>query len=160
MGSNPSLTGNQMLVYSSFLTLVSDSLRPHRLCGPLGFSVHGILQARILEWVAISFSRGSSGPRDRILVSCIAGRFFTVWATREAWCHYLWTNNEGTSWDDAQDFFQLGNQSIHIYLAMICARNFIMFWEYINKQNRLAVSLYFDKRKSQQIDVEGLYGYC
>ena len=35
-----------------------------------------------------------------------------------------------------------------------------MFWEYINKQNRLAVSLYFDNRKSQQIDVEGLYGYC
>ena len=43
----------------------------------------GILQARILEWVGISFSRGSSGPRDRTLVSCIAGRRFTLWATRE-----------------------------------------------------------------------------
>ena len=53
--------------------------------------------------------------------------------------------------------FQFGNQSIHIYLAMICARNFIMFWEYINMKNRLAVSLYFNVRKSQQIDVEGLY---
>ena len=47
--------------------------------------VHGILQARILEWVAILFSRGSSQPRDRTCVSCIAGRFFTSWATREAW---------------------------------------------------------------------------
>ena len=57
------------------------------LCGPMdssppGSSVHGILQARILEWIAISFSRGSSQPRDWTLVSCTAGRFFTVWATR------------------------------------------------------------------------------
>ena len=56
------------------------------LCNPTdynlsGFSVHGILQARILEWIAIPFSRGTSQPRGRTLVSCIAGRFFTVWAT-------------------------------------------------------------------------------
>ena len=48
------------------------------------FSVHGVLQARILEWVAISFSKGSDRPRDWTWVSCVAGRFFTVWATREA----------------------------------------------------------------------------
>ena len=46
------------------------------VCSPPGCSVHGILQARILEWVAISFSRGSSQPRDRTWVSCIAGGFF------------------------------------------------------------------------------------
>ena len=46
--------------------------------------VHRILQARILECVAILFSRGHSQPRDRTQISCIAGRFFTVWATREA----------------------------------------------------------------------------
>ena len=51
---------------------------------PPGSSVHGILQARILEWVAISFSRGSFQPRDRIQVSDIVGRCFIVWATREA----------------------------------------------------------------------------
>ena len=50
---------------------------------PPGFSVHGILQARILEWVAIPSSRGSSQPRDLTLVSCIAGGSFTDWATRE-----------------------------------------------------------------------------
>ena len=56
-------------------------------CSPPGSSVHGILQARILEWVAIPFSRGSFWPRDRIRVSCTAGRFFTTWATREdRWC--------------------------------------------------------------------------
>ena len=53
-------------------------------CSPPGFSVHGILQARILKWVAISYSRGSSQPRDQTRVSCITGRFFTVWTTREA----------------------------------------------------------------------------
>ena len=53
-------------------------------CSLPSSSVHGILQARILEWVAIPFSRGSSQPRDRTQVSCIAGGFFTTWTTREA----------------------------------------------------------------------------
>ena len=53
-------------------------------CSSPGSSVHGILQARILESVAISFSRGSSWPRDQTGVSCIAGRFFTTLTTREA----------------------------------------------------------------------------
>ena len=53
-------------------------------CSLPGSSVHGILQVRILEWVAIPFSRGSSWPRNQTQVSCIAGRFFTNWATREA----------------------------------------------------------------------------
>ena len=53
-------------------------------CSPPGSSVHGILQARILEWVAILFPRGSSWPRDRTPVSCAVGRFFTIWAIREA----------------------------------------------------------------------------
>ena len=47
------------------------------LCDPMDYTVHGILQARILEWVAFPFSRGSSKPRDRAQVSCIIGRFFT-----------------------------------------------------------------------------------
>ena len=57
-------------------------------CSPPGSSVHGILQARVLEWVAIPFSKGSSHPRDGTWASCTAGRFFTAWATKEAWfCH-------------------------------------------------------------------------
>ena len=60
------------------------------LCKPMncslpGSSVHGIFQARVLDWVAISFSRGSSQPRDQTRVSYTAGRRFTVWATREAY---------------------------------------------------------------------------
>ena len=58
------------------------------LCDPIdcslsGSSVYGIFQARVLEWIAISFSRGSSRPRNRTRVSRIAGRHFTVWTTRE-----------------------------------------------------------------------------
>ena len=53
-------------------------------CSPPGSSLHGILQARVLEWVAISFSRGSSQPRDRTQVSHVVGRCFNLWATREA----------------------------------------------------------------------------
>ena len=53
-------------------------------CSQPGSSVHGILQARTLEWVALPSSRGSSPVRDWMWVSCIAGGFFTIWATREA----------------------------------------------------------------------------
>ena len=49
----------------------------------MDYTVHGILQARILDWVAFPFFRGSPQPRDQTQVSHIAGRFFTSWATRE-----------------------------------------------------------------------------
>ena len=54
------------------------------LCNSIDYMVHGILQARILEWVAVPFSKGSSQPRDQTQVFCIAGGFLTTWATREA----------------------------------------------------------------------------
>jgi len=68
-----------MLVAQSCLTLCNPMD-----CSVPDSSIHGILQARILKWVTIHFSRGSSQPRDWTQLSLIAGRFFTVWATREA----------------------------------------------------------------------------
>ena len=62
------------------------------LCDSMDNTVHGILQASILGWVAFPFSRVSSQPRNWTGVSCIAGRFFTNWATRKA--HFSYTNNE------------------------------------------------------------------
>ena len=53
-------------------------------CSPPGSSVPGLLLVRILEWVAVPFPSGSFWPRDQTQVSCLAGRFFTIWATREA----------------------------------------------------------------------------
>ena len=64
-------------------SVVCDSLPPHGLYSPPVSSAHGIFQARILGWVTISFSRRSFWPRDWTWVSCIVGRRFTIWATRE-----------------------------------------------------------------------------
>ena len=66
------------LVAQSCLTLCNPTD-----CSPPGSSVHGILQARMLEWVAMPSSRGSSQPRDRTQISCIVGRFFTIQTTKE-----------------------------------------------------------------------------
>ena len=70
----------QLILYTTYVKLLS---RVPTLCDPMdyslpGSSVHGIFQARVLEWVAISFSRGSSQPRDQTQVSHTAGRRFTV----------------------------------------------------------------------------------
>ena len=67
----------EVLVTQSCLTLCNSMD-----CSPLGSSLHGILQARILEWVAIPFPRWPSRPRDENRVSHSAGRFFTIWGTR------------------------------------------------------------------------------
>ena len=69
------------------LVMVSECVKVAQLCltlcDPMDYAVHGILQARVLEWVAFPFSGASSQLRDRTQVSCIAGGFFTSWATRE-----------------------------------------------------------------------------
>ena len=63
-------------------SVVSDS---DSLSDPMDYTANGILQARILQWVAFPFSRGSSQPRDLSQVCLSTGRFFTIWATREAY---------------------------------------------------------------------------
>ena len=68
----------------SEVTQLCPTLCDHMDCSLPGSSLHGILQARVLEWVAISFSRGSSRPRDWTWVFCIPGRCFNLWAIREA----------------------------------------------------------------------------
>ena len=74
-------------------SVVSNSLRPHGLCSPSGSSVHGISQARIQEWVAISFSKGPSQPRNQTHISSIGRQVLYQWATRKALIslkHILW----------------------------------------------------------------------
>ena len=71
-------------VFNFCVYCISPTLHNPMDCNLPGSSVHGISQARILEWVTILFSRGSSWPRDQTWDSCIAGRFFTLWTTREA----------------------------------------------------------------------------
>ena len=83
-------------------------------CTPPGFSVHGILQARILEQVAIPFSKRSSWFRDQTQVSYTAGRFLTIWATREtqlAHCCCLVSMSYQTLWDPMD--WSLPGSSVH-----------------------------------------------
>ena len=88
-------------------------------CSLPGSSIHGIFQARILEWVAISFSRSSSWPRDRTQVSHTAGRLFTIWATREAQrrlsAKQLMLSNNGTGEDswESLDFKETSSKPVN-----------------------------------------------
>src|SRR5574337_493665 len=82
-----------------FVTQLCPTLCNPMDCSPTGSSVHGISQARILEWVAISFSRGSSRPKDQTQVSYIAGKLFTDLATWRIYCNYFfkWCTYESES---------------------------------------------------------------
>ena len=93
------------------------------LCNPVdcslpGFSIHGILQVRILEWVTISFSRGSSWPRDWTWVSCIGGRRFNLWATR----YLLLTKTK--IWNFLSDLFNVEKrfkvESVKVLVTQSC----------------------------------------
>ena len=101
--------------------VLSDSLWPHGLYSPPGSSVHGILQTRKLEWVAMPSFRRPSQPRDWTQVSCTAGGFFTVWATREALCVHVYMQFFWTVWESVANLY-------HLILQFWF--NFNMFHEY------------------------------
>ena len=112
------------------------------LCYPVGCSLpgssaHGILQIRLSEWVAIPFSRGSSWPRDQTQVSCIVGRFFTIWAT-------IWMAPRGppcppllvptgldllTDTPIAPALTSATALSVVRYLCVLLSLSYIRFWE-------------------------------
>ena len=134
-----------LLIFCCCCCLVSQSCPT--LCNPMdysppGSSVHGILQARTLEWVAIPSSRGSSWPRDQTQVSLTAGRFFTLWATREAqeyWSGYrlsllqeIFPNQESNhrvSWIAGRFFTMWAMKSI-IFLNLVHTQEqyFVIFY--------------------------------
>ena len=72
------------------------------LCDPMDYTLHGILQARILEWVSYPFSSGSFQPRNQTRASCIAGGFFTNWAIRKALKYILFYNKLDWASPEAQ----------------------------------------------------------
>ena len=84
-------------------------------CNPPGSSVHGIFQARMLDWVAISFSRRSSRPRDTMRGSCIVSRHFTVWATREV-LETLWNKGSSQTRDETQ-VFCVGRWILYLWIT-------------------------------------------
>ena len=103
-------------------------------CSLPGSSVHGILQVRILEWVAIPFSRGSSWPMDRTWVSCLAGRFYIFWATRvESFPKkIIWL-----VWRLSVSFFACSPTNIEKWLGHFC-EGYYFFMPFQNKKWFLA----------------------
>ena len=103
------LTGVKVLITQSCLILC-DPMD----CSPSGSSVHGILWARILEWVTIPFSREYSQPRDWTQIYCIAGGFFTIWAIRDEVIFYM---GLGLYFPDVEWFWILFNiPDGHLYI--------------------------------------------
>ena len=87
---------------------------------PPGFLLHGILQARIVEWVAMPSSKGSSWTRGRTRVSCIVGEFFTDWATREAPHIYVYIIKNIEIRMKKKIYIYLNHFSIHLKLKQHC----------------------------------------
>ena len=85
------------------------------LCDLVDYTVRGILQVRILEWVTIPFSRGSSQPRNQTQVFHFAGRFFTSWATREAqeWVCWSYGSSSFNFFEDCLCCFHNGCTNLH-----------------------------------------------
>ena len=95
----------------SFVSIVFHKVKVAQLCpvvcNPMDYTVHGILQARVLEWVAFPFSRGSFQPRNRTQVSRIAGGFFTSWDTKESLLFHKYCIMHVTNEDYWQLFYLL-----------------------------------------------------
>ena len=109
-----SLHGNSFQPLESAVAQSCPTLCDPMDCSLSGSSVHGIFQARVLEWIAISFSRGPSRPRNRTRVSHIASRCFTIWATREdlpseAWGKYGWPPPSSANRDKQRRWWHLGS---------------------------------------------------
>ena len=108
-------------------SVVSDSLRPNRRYSPTGSSVHGILQAKILEWVAMPSSRGSSQPRAQTQVSHIAGGFQIL--------HCL--SHQGSPWilEQAAYPFSRGSSWPRNWTGVFCtAGGFFTSWSFREAQ--------------------------
>ena len=97
------------------------------LCNPMDFTVHGILQARILEWVAFPFSRRSSQLRDQTQVSCIEGEFFTSWATRESLA-LTWVLVSVYDWVKDTEYLYLNTTTIFAVIYDILKKSHILFY--------------------------------
>ena len=99
------------------------------LCDPMDCTVHGILQARILEWVTFPFSRGSSQLRDWAQVFCIAGGFFTSWATRRSQKNRKWLIRKNII-NEFSECYRLCNPGHFRHMFPFCHDNYWKVWYY------------------------------
>ena len=134
----------KVLVTQSCLTLC-DPMD----CSPPGSSVHGILQARILEWVAIPFSRESSQSRDWIQVSCIAGRFFynlSHHGSPQITLHPAYTVVTCLSWSNSirssKDNIPYNYYKVIYFKAALIKPTFVLQWLDFKQGSELEVYLF------------------
>ena len=111
-----------ILVLSAKLLQLCPTLCNPMDCSLPGFSVHGILQARILEWAALPSSRGSSRPRDQTQVSCFACRFFTVWTTRELFILILRGFHSGSGQLDIKRYKNMWHPGTYCTGVHLCSK--------------------------------------
>ena len=114
------------------------------LCNPMEYMIHGILQARILEWVVFPFSRGSSRPGNRTGISCIAGGFFPSWARREA--QEYWSGQPFPPPGDLPDpgiepgspALQAGPLPVELRVSkrLVFCWEFCGFWKHLSKNKK------------------------
>ena len=93
------------------------------LCDPMDYTVHGIFQARILEWIAIPFSRVSAQPRDWTQVSCTTRRFFIIWATNynsRFLSHLIWIYDTASNNVGKKKKKQCSKRLINFFNYRIC----------------------------------------
>ena len=109
-------------------------------CNPPGFSVHGILQACILEWIAMPSSRGASQPRDQTQISCIAGRLFSIWTTRlfprAAQLKFTFVWREKLTWPQLSSRWHSALESSHYALRKMQRKIWVksQHWELHSKK--------------------------
>ena len=104
-------------------------------CSPPGYSVHGILQARIPEWVSISYPRRSSWPKDQTWVLWILGRFFIDWATRAfTLSMFFKCINFDNMYGKRNSFLQLGQKKKKIFFSAFHSQE-ITYYNYKPKSN-------------------------
>ena len=120
-------------------SVVSDSFATAMDWSPLGSSVHGITQARVQEWVSISFSRGSSQPRKQTHISCI-GRILYHWATWEAPFITMFSSLKYPTVKKAGSFHTLNIYPLYIFLNRI--------WNNVNKKNEHNIIISSNLEKS------------
>ena len=126
------LRGAKLRVYYCVILKMEVSQSCLTLCDPMDYTVNGILLARILEWVAVPFSRGSSQPRDWTQASHVAGRFFTSWATREAPMISSWPLQK-------KFFFGLFFLLSSIYLLICFLIHSLISWNFYLENSRICL---------------------
>ena len=123
----------------------------------MDYTVHRILQARILEWVAFLFSRGSSWPRDRTQVSHVAGGSFTSWTTREAakkmWYIYTMEYNSAIKRNEIMPFATTWMEPEIIILSEVRQRktNIVWYCLYVESSKMIQVNIFTKQKKTHRL---------